>query len=96
MTSPDDVKKLATLARVEVPDGKLPAFAAEFESILSYIGKLEELQLTHDAPAAGQVRNVLREDTDAHAPGAFTEKLIEQFPERKGDHLVVKQIISYE
>lgn len=96
MAAHDDVKKLAALARVDVPLGKLAAFAAEFESILAYVGKLEELSLSHETPSAGEIRNALREDGEPHPAGAYTERIAEQFPEREGDHLSVKQIITHE
>lgn len=96
-TTPEDVKRLAALARIEVSEEELPKFAAEFESILAYVGKLDALTL----PSAGTrakpaVRNVLREDGAPTPTGTNTKKLVEQFPEKKGDLLSVKQIISYD
>lgn len=96
MTREEEVQKLAALARVSVPEGNLAAFASDFDAILAYVGKLDALSLEHGKPAAGVVRNVFRKDDEAHAKGAYTKKLAEQFPEREGDHLSVKQIISYD
>ncbi|HEX5774985.1 MAG TPA: Asp-tRNA(Asn)/Glu-tRNA(Gln) amidotransferase subunit GatC [Candidatus Paceibacterota bacterium] len=96
MASPEEVKRLAALARVRVPEEKISAFAAEFDAILAYIGKLEELSLAHETPKSGAVRNVLREDGEPHASGAFTEKLVQQFPDSEGDYLSVKQILSHD
>lgn len=96
MATADDVKKLAALSRIEVTEAELAGFTKEFDGILAYVGKLDELSLTTDAPAAGAVRNVLREDGEPHAPGIHTEALASQFPRREGDQLSVKQIISYD
>lgn len=97
MATANDVKKLAALARIEIPEGKLATFAGEFDGILAYVGKLDELTLpAHDERPVPAVRNVLREDAEPHAPGAYTEKLAAQFPERDGDYLEVKQIISHD
>ncbi len=96
MATPDEVKKLAALSRIEVADSELAAFTAEFDGVLAYVGKLDELSLSVDTPAAGAVRNVMREDGEPHAPGIHTERIADQFPRREGDHLSVKQIISYE
>ena len=97
MATTDDVKKLAALARISIPDGELATFTAEFDAILAYVGQLEALG-PPPAPAAEkpELRNVLRADGAPHAPGAYTEKLAEQFPAREGDALLVKQIITYE
>lgn len=96
MATPEDVKKLAALARIEIPDESLSAFTKEFDGVLAYVGTLDTLALSHETPSAGAVRNVLREDDAPHAPGAYTEKIAEQFPKREGNHLSVKQIISYD
>ena len=96
MATPEDVRKLAALARIDVADAELPSFTKEFDAVLAYIGKLEELSLSHATPAAGTLRNVLREDGEPHAAGIHTQKLVEQFPKKDGDYLSVKQIISYD
>ncbi|MEK7510764.1 MAG: Asp-tRNA(Asn)/Glu-tRNA(Gln) amidotransferase subunit GatC [Patescibacteria group bacterium] len=96
MATPEDVKKLAALARIQIPDESLDSFTREFDAVLAYVGTLDELALSHDTPSAGVVRNVLREDGDPHATGVHTEKLAAQFSRREGNHLSVKQIISYD
>lgn len=96
MASTDDVKKLAALARLSIPDAELEAFAKEFDSILAYVGQLESLDIASAKGAVPDVRNVLREDGTPHAPGLHTEKLAAQFPDRDGDSLKVKQIVSYD
>lgn len=96
MASAEDVKKLAALARIEVPDADLERFAREFDSILSYVGKLDELAIDTKNIVTPAVRNVFRNDGEPHASGRDTEKLAAQFPDRDGDALRVKQIISHD
>jgi aspartyl/glutamyl-tRNA(Asn/Gln) amidotransferase C subunit len=97
MATPAEVQKLAALARLTIPEDKLETFASEFDAILAYVGKLDELSLpAHDSRATPVVRNVFREDGEPHAAGAYTEKLVEQFPDKKGNSLRVKQIISHD
>jgi len=94
MATPEEVTKLASLARIEVPEAELASFIKEFDAVLAYVGTLDELSLPSGTPAPGAVRNVLREDGEPAA--AHAKHLIEQFPKRDGDYLSVKQIISYE
>ena len=97
MASADDVQKLASLARLSIPEEKLATFAKEFDGMLAYVGKLDELSLPTSAkrpiPA---VRNVMREDGEPHASGLYTETIVEQFPNREGNSLKVKQILSHD
>lgn len=95
--TPEDVKRLAALSRIDIPESDLEVFAKEFDSILAYVGKLEELTLPVGKDrVVSSVRNVLRPDGEPHAPGIFTEKIIAQFPEKEGNSLSVKQIISHD
>jgi aspartyl/glutamyl-tRNA(Asn/Gln) amidotransferase C subunit len=95
MASTEDVKKLAALARISVPDSKQEKFAQEFDAILKYVGQLEELEVPKGEPLLPYT-NVFRADGEPHAKGKYTEKLAEQFPAREGDYLSVKQIISHD
>lgn len=95
--TPEDVKRLAALARITIPEAELAGFAQEFESVLTYVGTLDELTLPAGSDAVlPAVRNVLREDGGPTVPGTYTEKIVEQFPEREGNYLSVKQIISHD
>lgn len=96
MASEDDVKKLAALARIAVGGAELPRLSKEFESIVAYVGKLDELDVSARKGVAPPVRNVFREDGEPHEAGKHTEALAAQFPGREGDSLKVKQIISHD
>ncbi len=96
MATTEEVKKLASLARVRVAEEELEQFTREFDAILGYISQLESLDTSsHDTPSV-PLKNVMREDGESHAPGMYTERLAEQFPDREGNALVVKQVISHE
>lgn len=95
-TTPDDVKRLASLARIEVAEEDLPALAAEFEAVLTYVGALDALKLPDEGAAMPDVRNVFREDGVPYASGTWTEAIVGQFPQKEGDSLAVKQIITHE
>jgi len=96
MTTKEDVQKLAALARIRLADADLEAFTKEFDSILAYVGQLDALQIGKEVQDVPPLHNVMREDGEPHAAGAFTESLASQFPAREGDYLKVKQIISYD
>ncbi|MDE1965970.1 MAG: Asp-tRNA(Asn)/Glu-tRNA(Gln) amidotransferase subunit GatC [Patescibacteria group bacterium] len=94
MATTEEVKKLAALARISISEGELENFTKEFDSILAYVGQLEKLELPETGEQLPPLRNVMREDGEPHESGKFTEKLVEQFPEKEGAYLKVKQIIS--
>jgi aspartyl/glutamyl-tRNA(Asn/Gln) amidotransferase C subunit len=97
MATTEEVRKLAALARITVPEEDLERFTKEFDSILAYVGQLEKLELPKDLKdTKPSVRNVFREDGEPTETGTWTEKLAQAFPAREGDALSVKQIISHD
>ncbi len=96
MATTEEVKKLAALARISIADGELRKFTKEFDSILAYVAQLEKLELPKTGAIQPPLRNVMRADGEPHESGKYTEKIAEQFPEREGDYLAVKQIISHD
>ncbi len=109
MATTEDVKKLAALARIRVEESELEKFTSEFDAILAYVETLSKVEMPQrEALRRGTaLRNVMREDGEPHTPGAYTEKLAEQFPSfaeategkpsnEDGVYLKVKQIISHE
>ena len=49
--TPDDVRKVAKLARLSLPDDKLSRLTTQLESILHYIDKLAEVETSGVEPA---------------------------------------------
>lgn len=49
------VRRIATLARIEVPDADLEATAAQLSSILSWIEQLSEVDTSNVAPMSGGI-----------------------------------------
>lgn len=96
MATGKDVQKLAALARIRAEEAELGKFTKEFDAILAYVGQLESLRLPVSSLQPPALRNVMRPDGEPHAAGTYTNKLVKQFPARKGDALSVKQIISHE
>ncbi|MBI1309353.1 MAG: Asp-tRNA(Asn)/Glu-tRNA(Gln) amidotransferase subunit GatC [Proteobacteria bacterium] len=51
------IQKLASLSRLEFPAEKLPAFAAEFQSIVGFVDKIQQLK-TEGVPPLTSVANL--------------------------------------
>lgn len=93
----ETVERLASLARIAVPENKKEALAAEFGSVLAYIAQLDELTLSlADAPEVPLNHNVFREDGNPTEPGSNTPAIVKAFPASSGTALSVKKIISHD
>lgn len=89
----EDVKKLAALCRIEVPEKELEGLTAEFESILAYVSEISKVASEEIRPEAGELRNVMRKDADPHEPGSHTDAMLNAAPKREKDYIAVKKIL---
>lgn len=92
----DEVRHLADLARIEIAQAEAAELASEFDAILSYVAAVQEISAGTGsaAPVVPAHHNILREDIETHEPGAYTDALLAQAPQRAGRHVQVKQILG--
>ncbi len=90
-----DIEKLAKLSRLDLTLKEKETFAAELDSILLYVDQIREVvtEDTSDIPQVGHgdVYNILRSDEVANTN--YANKIKDEFPEKDGDYLKVKQIL---
>ena len=90
----DDVRKVATLARLQLPEDLIDMYTSQLEKILDYVDQLEKVD-TKDVPPttrAVEVVNVLRDDIIKDTE--VREELINLAPNREGDFFRVPKILS--
>ena len=90
----DDVKHVAKLSRLALPDDRLVKLTGELEAILGYIDKLAEVDTSGVEPMAHAlpVHNVLREDIPQDA--LPLEKVLQNAPETDGPFFKVPKVIG--
>ncbi len=88
-----DVRALAQLARVQISDEEVAKLEQELPSILAFVETIQKADVS-EATADTSLRNVLREDTDPHESGIYTERLLSAAPARDGDRIAVKQVVT--
>lgn len=105
MISKEEVEKLAELARLQLGEGEVESLQKDISGILDYVGQVSAVSLQGevqgDTLAAGLSkepplpRNVMRDDVpyDNGLSGKH-EALLDAFPKREGDYLVVRKIIQ--
>ena len=84
-----EVRRVAQLARIRVPEEELDGLAGELSAILGWIETLNRVDvrgvepMTSAADAAGPAR------ADAVADGGDAARILANAPEADGDHFVV-------
>ena len=92
--SADDVRKVAKLARLNLPDDKIATYTGQLESILGYVSQLEEVDTTGipETTRTVEVTNVTRQD--GVDPTPVREEILNQAPKREGDFFRVPKILA--
>ena len=92
--SSDDVRKVAHLARLDLPEDKIATYTGQLESILEYVSQLQQVD-TEGVPEttrAVEVTNVTR--VDGVQPTPVREDILNQAPQREGDFFRVPKILA--
>ena len=92
--SAEDVRKVAKLARLDLPEDKIATYTGQLERILGYVDQLQAVD-TDGVPAttrAVEVVNMTREDTVV--PTDVREQLLDEAPLREGDFFRVPKILA--
>ena len=90
----EQVRHVAKLARLELPEATLPKLTGQLESILHYIEKISQVDMAGVEPMAHAlpVKNVLRPDVPM--PALPLEKVLQNAPETDGSFFKVPKVIG--
>ena len=91
----EKVLNLAKLARIEIGDEEAESLSHEFDAILKYVSEVKEVPTIDHSNILENVGmiNVMREDTNPHESGLYTEKILSEAPAREGGYIKVKKIL---
>ena len=92
--SKEDVKHIAVLSRLTVPENELDKFTEQFNQILDYVDKMQKLDTTGIEPTASilPVTNVFREDVAL--PGVSHEDALKNAPAVHNDGFKVPRVLE--
>ena len=90
----DDVRQVAKLARLELSEARIPRLTSQLESILEYVAKIGEVDVSNVEPMAHALplHNVLREDVVE--PSLPLEKVLLNAPDADGPFFKVPKVIG--
>jgi aspartyl-tRNA(Asn)/glutamyl-tRNA(Gln) amidotransferase subunit C len=89
-----DVRKVAQLARLDLPEDKIATYTSQLERILDYVDHLQAVDTEGVPPTtrAVEVVNVTRDDVVV--PTDVREQLLNEAPQREGDFFRVPKILA--
>ncbi len=96
MITKEEVKHIVKLARLGLTEKEIGKYQKELSSILDYIEKLKETDVSKIEPTSHSVKieNIEREDVESKRQETRNKKLMELAPETKKGYFKVKSILK--
>lgn len=91
--TPEEVAKVARLARLDLPQDKLELFAGQLGDILEYMDKLSEIDISDVEPMFSPVEHVTVTRPDVVSKEYEREDILSNAPESDGEHFIVPRIV---
>lgn len=88
------IKKVATLARLVMPDSELEAVRVKLGNIMKFVEQLDEVNTDNVQPLANVVDIKLRLREDVVNDGGQQEKVLANAPEAMEGFFVVSKIVE--
>ena len=94
MLTPEEVAKVAILARLRLSPDELQTFTGQLNSIVDFVAQLQEPDTTNVEPLAHgvEVRNVFRDDVIG--PSLPREKALANAPKRNDEGFLVPAVLE--
>ena len=92
--TPDDVLKLAQLARLSIDDSELDSYCQDLSAIVDYFDILDKADIAGLEPTSQVtgLTNVFRADEVVEQP-VTPERLLEELPDSQDRYIKVKRMI---
>ena len=92
--SKDDVRKVARLSRIAVPDDKLDTLAGELSGIMGWIEQLYEVDFEGVEPMTSVVEAKLPKREDVVTDGAIQDQVLANAPKSDEGFFVVPKAVE--
>ena len=91
---PATVRRIAKLARIQVPEADLHPLAGELNAILGWIEQLNEVDVTGVEPLTGGAQMAMRMRDDVVTDGGNLEGVLSNAPDREGSFYGVPKVVE--
>ncbi|MBM5782752.1 MAG: Asp-tRNA(Asn)/Glu-tRNA(Gln) amidotransferase subunit GatC [Pelagibacterales bacterium] len=90
----NDIKKVAKLARIEIPEELREKTASQVEGIINWVAKLDEVNTDFVEPLTNPNESSLRMVKDEISDGNIAQDVLENAKNSKYDYFTVPKVIE--
>jgi len=90
----DDVRRIAFLARINVPDEELAPLADELNGIIGWVEQLSEVDTVGVAPMTSVTEMVMKQREDEVSDAGYPDRVVGNAPDRVKDFYAVPKVVE--
>ena len=90
----ETARRVAKLARIQVPEADLPELANEFSAILGFIEQLNEVDVDGIEPMTSVTPQRLKRRTDVVTDGDQAEAMLQNAPDAREGFFAVPKVVE--
>ncbi|MDB2407301.1 Asp-tRNA(Asn)/Glu-tRNA(Gln) amidotransferase subunit GatC [Jannaschia sp.] len=90
----ETARRVAKLARIAVPEDRLPALAGEFNAILGFIEQLQEVDVDGVEPMVSVTPMRLKRREDVVTDGSQAQAVLANAPEAREGFFAVPKVVE--
>ena len=88
-----DIKHLATLARLDISDSEAEGLLGDLKEIIAYIDQVTSVTVSGTEIDVPEHRNIARADVVTNQGGQYTEIIMQDVPEKQDGFVKVNKIL---
>jgi aspartyl-tRNA(Asn)/glutamyl-tRNA(Gln) amidotransferase subunit C len=88
------VARIASLARIKVPNAELEALAGELNNIMGWISELDQVNTDGVAPMSQAADLKLRRREDKVTDGGIRDKVLANAPDARDGYFAVPKVVE--
>lgn len=90
----DTARRVASLARIAVPEAQLPALASELSNILTFMEQLNEVDVDGVEPMTSVTPMRLKRRVDAVTDGGMQDRILANAPDAREGFFAVPKVVE--
>ena len=90
----DEIKKLAALSKLSIPDDEMDKYSQELSDILDYVSQLENVDTCNVEPLLNVLDQVNDSKPDEPQPSITQKLALKNAPKRNGEFFQVPEVIK--
>lgn len=88
------VRKIAHLARIKVTDEEAKSLESELNTILEWVGELNEVDTDNVEPLTSVVETSMKQRTDEITDGGYAAEVTKNAPKKEDHFFVVPKVVE--